>query len=343
VSGDLEVTPGLATSDRPEALAGRPHCFSPSRDELLDLVGIRISGQVEVGRGIGGPDDGVADRTTDQIDPVARGREALGQRRRGVDDRSESRGDHGPRVPPPGSLGSGVFDRIRRCTYGSSITGPAPRQPAPKESAPQQSERHGLCDLFLKKGADAPTLCEGWTAFDLAAHLYVREHRPIAAIGLVAGGPFARRLERVMKQTTASVGFEELVAKVRAGPPVVLRPFDKVMNLNEMFVHHEDLRRGGGDNTPRPAEEILQIENDLWTSLKRLGRMTARSLRPVGLDLVREDGETFQVVVGQPVATLRGRPGELALYLSGRKAAAQVEIEGPQEATEALRSTSFGI
>lgn len=193
------------------------------------------------------------------------------------------------------------------------------------------------------KGPKAPTLCEGWAADDLAAHLFVREHRPVAAIGIVAGGPFAKRLERVMDHTTHSVGFETLVERVRVGPPAVLRPFDKLMNLNEMFVHHEDLRRGAGDNTPRPAEEILEIENELWKALKRLGRLSAWSLRPVGLDLIRENGETFHVVAGQPVATLRGRPGELALYLSGRKAAAQVEIEGPDEATRGLRSASFGI
>lgn len=195
----------------------------------------------------------------------------------------------------------------------------------------------------MEKGPKAPTLCEGWEAFDLAAHLYVREHRPVAAIGLVAGGPFAKRLDRVMKHTTGSVGFETLVGRVRAGPPLALRPFDKLMNLNEMFVHHEDLRRGGGDNTPRPAEEISDIEDALWQSLKRLGRLTARSLRPAGLDLVRENGETFRVVTGQPVAILKGRPGEIALYLLGRKSAAQVEIEGPDEATQALRSASFGI
>jgi uncharacterized protein (TIGR03085 family) len=146
-----------------------------------------------------------------------------------------------------------------------------------------------------------------------------------------------------MDQTTRSVSFERLVERVRVGPPAVLRPFDKVMNLNEMFVHHEDLRRGAGDNAPRPSDEILGIENELWKALKRLGRLSARSLRPVGLVMVRENGETLHVLTGQPVATLRGRPGELALYLSGRKAAAQVEIEGPDEATQALRSASFGI
>ena len=37
-------------------------------------------------------------------------------------------------------------------------------------------ERMGLCDLFVELGPDAPTLCEGWTTADLAAHLVLREH-----------------------------------------------------------------------------------------------------------------------------------------------------------------------
>ncbi|MFN7150135.1 MAG: maleylpyruvate isomerase N-terminal domain-containing protein, partial [Microthrixaceae bacterium] len=41
-----------------------------------------------------------------------------------------------------------------------------------------QIERRQLCDLFDELGPDVPTLCEGWTARDLAAHLVVRERRP---------------------------------------------------------------------------------------------------------------------------------------------------------------------
>jgi uncharacterized protein (TIGR03085 family) len=146
-----------------------------------------------------------------------------------------------------------------------------------------------------------------------------------------------------MAQTVAASSFEKLVARVRSGPPAALRPFDAAMNTNEMFVHHEDLRRGAGDNTPRPAEDIGDVEDALWKTMKRLGRMTTRSLRPVGLDLVRDDGETFHVLSGDPTAALRGRAGELALYLSGRKGAAQVELIGSDQVKEALRSASFGI
>jgi uncharacterized protein (TIGR03085 family) len=210
-------------------------------------------------------------------------------------------------------------------------------------AAPQQVERQGLCDLFIERGPEAPTLCAGWAASDLAAHLFVREHRPVASIGLVAGGTFKKRLDRVMKETEIRYGFETLVSKVREGPPALWRPFDAIANLNEYFVHHEDLRRGAGDNTPRTAEEIAPVEKALWASFRRLARMSAKSLRPIGLDLVRDDGEVLHALAGEPVATLTGRPGELALYLSGRKDAANIVMGGPTEATGALRRASFGI
>ncbi len=53
-----------------------------------------------------------------------------------------------------------------------------------------QSERAALCDMFEAVGPDVPTLCDGWTARDLAAHLVVRERRPDAALGILAA-PFA--------------------------------------------------------------------------------------------------------------------------------------------------------
>ncbi|HBA95165.1 MAG TPA: TIGR03085 family protein, partial [Acidimicrobiaceae bacterium] len=55
-----------------------------------------------------------------------------------------------------------------------------------------QAERAALCDLLLDVGPEAPTLCEGWTAAHMAAHLVLRERRPDVGLGLVLPGPFAR-------------------------------------------------------------------------------------------------------------------------------------------------------
>jgi hypothetical protein len=68
-----------------------------------------------------------------------------------------------------------------------------------------------------------------------------------------------------------------------------------------------------------------------------------KSLGRTGLDLFHPDGRIIQARRGDVTATLTGRPGEIALYLSGRKAAAHVELGGPPEAVTALGAARFGI
>jgi uncharacterized protein (TIGR03085 family) len=204
---------------------------------------------------------------------------------------------------------------------------------------PHRSERNALCDLFTRVGPVAPTLCEGWTTTDLATHLVVRERKPLAALGLVLS-PLAATLQKTMAATAAANSYEKLVAMVRSGPPSVLRPFDAAMNMNEYFIHHEDVRRGSGDTTPRPVADIADVEEILWSSL---GRGRYKVLGSTGLDLVHVDGRVAHARPGTTTATLTGRPGEMVLYLSGRKSAAQVELGGPSEAVAALRDARFGI
>src|SRR4029453_11831870 len=61
-------------------------------------------------------------------------------------------------------------------------------------------ERRELADLLLAVGPDAPPLCAGWTARDLAAHLVIRERRPDATVaGLIP--PLAGRVAHVRPGT----------------------------------------------------------------------------------------------------------------------------------------------
>jgi uncharacterized protein (TIGR03085 family) len=204
---------------------------------------------------------------------------------------------------------------------------------------PYRSERNALCDLFTRLGPTAPTLCAGWTTTDLATHLVVRERKPLAALGLVLA-PLAPTLRKTMARTAAANSYDGLVALVRSGPPSVLRPFDGAMNTSEYFIHHEDVRRGGGDTTPRPEADIAEIEEALWRSL---GRGSYKSLGATGLDLVHADGRIAHVRPGGLTATVTGRPGEITLYLSGRQSAARVELGGPLDAVTALGDARFGI
>ena len=205
-----------------------------------------------------------------------------------------------------------------------------------------RSERLALCDLLDQVGPDAPTLCGSWTTRDLAAHLVVRERRPDAAAGLVIG-PLAGHGEKVRSQE-ALRPYAEIVDRVRTGPPVFsptrLGAVDAVVNTVEFFVHHEDVRRGGGDWTPRHLDP--QLDADLRKALGRMGKMMAKS-SPCGLVLEPAGGTRTVAKAGEPSVTLRGPVGELVLFLFGRQARSQVEIVGPDDLAEAVRTASFGI
>jgi len=208
---------------------------------------------------------------------------------------------------------------------------------------PQRAERAALCDLFLQVGPDAPTLCEGWATYDLAAHLFIRERKPLSGPGLVMGGAAARLTARILARAKERHSYPELVARVRGGPPPWTAPFDGLINLTEYFVHHEDVRRGGGVNTPRTGPEAEAIENALWKMLRRGARFMTRPVKAGGVDLARTHGDVIHARPGTSVATITGPAGEIVLFLSGRKTAAQVELGGPPEAVEALRAAEFGL
>jgi hypothetical protein len=57
------------------------------------------------------------------------------------------------------------------------------------------AERAQLSDLLDELGPDAPTLLAPWTTRDIAAHLILRDHDPLAAPGLVLPGAWRRFAE----------------------------------------------------------------------------------------------------------------------------------------------------
>ena len=151
-----------------------------------------------------------------------------------------------------------------------------------------QIERQELCDLFESVGPDHTTLCEGWSAADLAAHLVLRENS-LKAVGLVAPGFLAKKLAKATKKLAKKKSFEELVDKVRSGPPFYLKRFDEAMNLFEFFVHHEDVRRGGAEFIPRT--DINDLENVLWAKQERFSKLLVRGLKGVDLTISNTAGE----------------------------------------------------
>ncbi len=189
-------------------------------------------------------------------------------------------------------------------------------------------ERRQLCDLLLELGPDAPTLCEGWTTADLAAHLVLREH-------------FRRWTDDRMAAEKAR-GLPELVARLRAGAPLIpwrLPRIRNVLNGLEYFIHHEDVRRANGRG---PRTDVGDLEALSWRMTGFTARRLVRRIRPFGLELVCPDGEK-RTFGSSPRAILSGPATELVLYLSGRRSAAHVNLGGPADAVAAVERAKIEL
>jgi uncharacterized protein (TIGR03085 family) len=203
-------------------------------------------------------------------------------------------------------------------------------------------EREQLCDLFVELGPDAPTLCEGWTTADLAAHLVVRERKPQAGPGLLIGGRWAELTERLRRRELER-GYPAVVERVRSGPP----PFPwrvpglrDLLNLQEYFVHHEDVRRANGRSR---RTDVGDVEDAMWKNLTRAAGFQLRKVDGVRVVLARPGGPEVVARKGEPRARLTGEPGELVLYLTGRRSAADVTVDGDPAAVAAVERASLGI
>lgn len=202
-----------------------------------------------------------------------------------------------------------------------------------------QRERAALVETMRAVGPEAPTLCEGWNTRDLAAHLVVRETRPDAAPGILIPA-FAGYTEKVQNEVAERTGWDELVDKVAAGPPT-LSPFkllDPVINVAEMFIHHEDVRRAAANWEPRVLEPGLKSR--LSRTVPLMGRLTLAKV-PGRVALRTTDGKTLLTAGKGPAVTVTGEPEELLLFAVGR--AARVDFDGEESAVRAVREAPKGF
>lgn len=207
-------------------------------------------------------------------------------------------------------------------------------------------ERAQLCLRFDELGPDAPTLCEGWTTLDLAAHLVVRERNPLAGPGILAGDRVAalgRVTESAMARERAR-GFDRVVERIRTGPPP--GPFRiprlrEVLNLVEYAVHHEDVRRANGLPVRKGVEDL---QDALWPLLVRLARVALRGApEGVAVELARPDGTVRRVRDGGRAVRVTGAPLELLLWAYGRGDHAEVAFEGDEADVAGVRRAHLTI
>ncbi len=199
-----------------------------------------------------------------------------------------------------------------------------------------QQERATLCDLFVELGPAAPTLCDGWVTADLAAHLVARERRADSGPGLV-WAPLAAHTDKVRRSIRDRIPWDQLIASVRRGPPLLLRPFDAPMNTVEFFIHVEDVRRAQPDWDVRPLSS--EMADALWA---RVGAGGMAKKVSATIELVAQ-GREPKIKGSGPRLEIRGDPGEQTLFGSGRQSAARVDIDGDPALVAQLRSARLGI
>ncbi len=212
--------------------------------------------------------------------------------------------------------------------------------------SPAAGERAELCELFAAVGENAPTLSEGWDAGDLAAHLLTRESRPDAVIGLVIP-PLRGYTAKLEKETRESLSFSEIVGRLRSGPslrtPLGLPVVKDRANLHEFFIHHEDVRRA------QPGWQVRELSPatsaGLWNLVRMMAPLLLRGVRDTRVKLATPDGaERF---LGRPASanqvTITGAPGELLIYLSGRRGAAEVRVTGSPSGQARLAAAKLGM
>ena len=193
-----------------------------------------------------------------------------------------------------------------------------------------EAERHSFAADFRAADPDAPTLCAGWTARHLCAHLVQREHAMLRNVWdqVTTKAPGEERfMRRLVDDARTPDGYAALVDTFEAGPSrhSLMGRFDEALNFLEYVVHHEDLRRGSG---PVPARDLPTAELDeIWRRARPILKRAYRKA-PVGVELAPDGGAVTPVRSGPSTVTLAGSPLELLLHAFGRRTAADVRVDG---------------
>jgi uncharacterized protein (TIGR03085 family) len=173
----------------------------------------------------------------------------------------------------------------------------------------------------------------------MAAHVYVRERRPDAALGVLPLGPLSAYTDRVMKSVLAAQGYDGLLRKLREVAPILrVAHLDEAINTVEFFIHTEDVRR---PNKMPEREMPEEFEQKIGRRLKQQGRLSFRRV-DARVRLVPTVGEPAEFGSG-PLVEVHGRPSEMLLLAFNRKADARVEFTGDPAGIDALQKAQLGL
>lgn len=217
-------------------------------------------------------------------------------------------------------------------------------------------ERHALAETLRRAGPDAPTLCGEWSTAQLAAHIVLRERSLIELGGRLPVKRLHEAAERLIDRVAAAEPYERLVELVDRGPtwrdlrwPLPTAPawtlpaVREAVNLTEYLIHHEDVRRAGGDWQPRPLP--VEVQMAVWKRLPFTARLAMRKVSvPVELRWPGHGAVRAGSGRGGPAAVqITGEPVELVLFASGRVGQARVEFAGDPDDVALVRGAKIGL
>ncbi len=180
-----------------------------------------------------------------------------------------------------------------------------------------------LCDALAAVDPDAPTLCAGWDAHDLAIHVWLIKRDPLSWPGLVVPSLARPRSRRIRGRWA----YAELIERLRAEPgAIACMPADRFEDgrhaLGEYWIHTQDVARPNGVRQP-PADDALRTA--LWMRVRRAAAQLHRRGRH-GLVLELPDGARHRVADGSDTLIVRGEPTGLMCWVYGRETVADVTI-----------------
>ena len=204
-----------------------------------------------------------------------------------------------------------------------------------------RTEKQALAATLRATDPHAVTLCAGWDARRLLAHLVQREQDPRGGLADAVARPAPgeeKHLGRLADTAATPTGWASLVDRFLAGPPrwSPMSWASDQLNLVEYVVHHEDVRRAA-PHTAVPRLLPAGQDAALWRQLPLLGRLRFRR-SPVPVTLALPDGTRTVVRQGPEGVTLTGEPVELALHVLGRREPARVQVSGPPVAVQAFQA-----
>lgn len=197
-------------------------------------------------------------------------------------------------------------------------------------------ERTDLAD-FLETLSEEdwrqPSLCEGWSVRDVAAHVSAYDELSwLATMRLMASsGLSLSRANQTCIERSATLSDEELIARLRshAVPRGVTALFGGAVALTDALLHHQDIRRALGRQRTVPKERLQAALGFAPMARALPAPANMRGLRVAATDLAWSHGKGAEV---------RG-PGEaLLVALAGRpQALDELEGSGVEVLTARLR------